>query len=202
MLSAWIDTSDGNYPCLPPDYKTCLKWEMFELIFSIVDRVAPKISDMILLQGLNKRLGTTGLGMKELLYHAGTTIRPEDIAPLPEQDSWVYNTTRYGKPAVGRSMVCDVFVCANWKVAGIFDEIGSRVNCGEFTNWDAYSLNIFEDPNNRPQICKDKDPDNTNCQMMGKYKLRLNNYNSRPMHPGMAEHCGGVNPTYDRGVAC
>ena len=43
-----------------------------------------------------------------------------------------YNTTRYGKPAVGESMVCCVFVCHMWKAGGIFGENGE--NCGEFTN--------------------------------------------------------------------
>ncbi len=46
----------------------------------------------------------------------------------------------------------------NWKMGGIFEEIDNQVNCGEFTNWNAYSLNIFDDPANRPQICKDVDP--------------------------------------------
>jgi hypothetical protein len=62
---------------------------------------------------------------------------------IVEQDSWVYNTTRYGEPAEGAAMVCCVFVCSMWKHAGIFGDMD--FNCAEMTNIDDYSLDIFDD---------------------------------------------------------
>lgn len=53
-----------------------------------------------------------------------------------EQDGWMYNTTRYGKPAMGPSMVCCVFVCNMWKAGGVFSNIDNDFQCAELTNWD------------------------------------------------------------------
>jgi hypothetical protein len=50
------------------DYEICLTWDIFELVFNTMDKISPKTSDMIFTQTLNKRVGTTGLNMKELLY--------------------------------------------------------------------------------------------------------------------------------------
>lgn len=61
-----------------------------------------------------------------------------DLITIVEQDDWVYNTTRYGEPTVGKNMVCCVYVCNSWKAAGIFGD--NEVNCGEFTNWDDVSV--------------------------------------------------------------
>ena len=39
-------------------------------------------------------------------------------------------------------------------------------------NEDVYSLNIFDDPANRPEACKQADPDNQVCQLMGERTLK------------------------------
>ena len=61
---------------------------------------------------------------------------------------------------------------------------------------------IFADPELRPDECKEVDPDNTNCQLMGKFKVELNDYNSKPLKAGMGELCEGHNPDYNRGSSC
>ena len=99
-------------------------------------------------------------------------------------------------------MVCCVFVCAVWKESGIFEEIGNDVNCGEFVNEDVYMLNVFEDPEKRPEACKKADPDNPVCQLMGSHTLYLNSYNTRPMTAHMAENCPSLAPDYVRPAGC
>jgi hypothetical protein len=141
LLWGWLDTERNNYPCLPPDFSSnCFDWEFLEIFVSLADRKSPWLGDMLWNQGLNKRLGTSGLRTSELLQEAakqGTT--PTKVIAMPESDSWLYNTTRYEQPAEGRAMVCCVFVCSTWKYAGIFGELTDSIDCSELTNWDDVS---------------------------------------------------------------
>jgi len=189
MLWGWIDTIMNNYPCLPPDYSSeCLQWELIETVFSLIDRAVPQIADLMWIEAWNKRLNTTGLRTADLYYEAYLQGIDASVIPtIPEQDSWLYQTTRYGEPAVGKSMVCCVFVCNGWKAAGLFDDIDSDFNCGELTNWDDYALDIFE---------------GTYQQMTGKYTLSLNNFNSRDPYPEMYETCPSLAPNYERSLDC
>ena len=56
-------------------------------------------------------------------------------------------------------MVCDVFVCELWKAAGLFGELADTIQCTEFTNFDAYTLNWFDADYKRPSECELADPD-------------------------------------------
>ena len=67
-------------------------------------------------------------------------LKPVDVLPIPEDDNWVYNMTRYDEPYVGKNMVCCVFVCNTWKAAGVFGALTDSINCGEQTNWDDVSV--------------------------------------------------------------
>ena len=62
---------------------------------------------------------------------------------VPEEDGWLYPTTRDGVPEVSPVMICNVFVCNVWKHAGIFKEIGDDIQCGETSVNDNYKLNIY-----------------------------------------------------------
>ena len=136
LLFGWIDTLYNNYPCVPNDYSTvCTQWEYFEAIFGVLDRAAPELVDMFVNQAFNLRLGTGGLRLPEILQEAGNRgIQSREIPAMVELDSYMYQTTRNGEPAVGRSMVCCVYVCASWKAAGLFGD--KEINCGEQTNAD------------------------------------------------------------------
>lgn len=116
---------------------------------------------------------------------------------VPEQDGWLYPTTRDGVPEDSPVMICNVFVCNVWKSAGVFTDIGDDIQCGETSVNDNYKLNIY---NNAPppgknlrhmckicdvslkysDVCQQADPGNPLCQVSGKYKLRLD---SRPGVP-------------------
>jgi hypothetical protein len=136
-----------NFPCLPPDFSSnCLQWEVLEPFIALVDRKIPEIGDMIWNPGMAKRLGTDALRTAELYYEADKQgMTPTDVIQVVEQDSWRYNTTRWGEPYVGQAMVCCVFVCNTWKSAGVFGELADSVNCAEFTNWDDVGDSSFFD---------------------------------------------------------
>jgi len=189
MLWGWLDTISQNFPCLPPDYSSnCLQWELVESLFALIDKSIPQLANLFWNQAWNHRLGTSGLTTAELFQEAGKrNMKSIEIPIIPEQDSWVYNTTRYGEPAVGKAMVCCVFVCNIWKAAGVFGDSTDQVNCGELTNYDDYVLDIFQD---------------TYTQMMGKYDLTLNDFNTKDIFPHMAEHCPSFAPDYEKPADC
>ncbi|RYH15252.1 hypothetical protein EON65_32050 [archaeon] len=107
-------------------------------------RITPpyaQIGDLIWNPGFAKRLNVGDLRTAALYQEAGKQgMKANEVIKIPEQDTWLYNTTRYDQPAVGRSMVCCVFVCATWKAAGVFGASGDDINCAELTNWDDVSL--------------------------------------------------------------
>jgi len=206
LLFGWIDTIKDNYPCLPPNYENCLAWEHFEVLFGYLDTVIPALGDVLFNQAWNFRLGTKNLLAAELFMYAGQhNIQANTISTIVEQDSWLYNTTRDGVPTVGQSQVCCVFVCNIWKHAGIFGDIADQIQCGEQTNWDDYSLNLFDTSRmgtNRPDSCKAQDPNNALCQLTGKYTLNLNDLNTRQPYPHQDETCPSLAPSYTRPANC
>lgn len=187
MLWGWIDTLYDNYPCVPDDYSSvCLQFELVESLFSIIDRTIPQISDLMWNPAFNKRIGTSDLGTADIFYAADQQgIEARAIPAIVEQDDWVYNTTRYGEPAVGKSMVCCVFVCNVWKAAGVFGDM--EINCAEMTNVDDYSLTIFED---------------TYQQILGRWTLTLNKYHTKTPYEHMAETCASLPPNYEQDPHC
>lgn len=187
MIWAWLDTLKGNFPCLPPDFSSnCMTWDLLELFTANVDRRIPEIGDQIWNAGLSKRLNVPENKMRtaELFQEAGKQgLTSNQVITIPEQDTWMYETTRYDQPAVGRSMVCCVFVCSTWKAAGVFGELADSINCAEQTNWDDYVLKIHEP---------------TYRQILGDYDLILNDYNTKDFYAHMAETCPASPPNYDQ----
>jgi hypothetical protein len=188
MLWGWIDTLYDNYPCVPTDYSSvCLTWDAVEPLFATIDRHIPQISAKMWNPSWNKRIGTTDLSTSQL-YQAAmeNNAMPSRVLPtVVEQDSWVYNTTRYDVPYEAPSLVCCVFVCNVWKSAGVFQ--GMDVNCAEQTNIDDYSLQIFEPAYE---------------QILGKWTLNLAHYNSKVPFSHMGETCPSQGPDYIQDPSC
>jgi len=190
MIWAWLDTPSGNFPCLPPDYSSnCMQWQLLEPFIAYIDRLIPEIGDMIWNPGMAKRLNTNdGLRTADYYMLAGKSgILTTDIIKMPEQDTWLYNTTRYDQPAVGRSMVCCVLVCSMWKAAGVFGDLAEMINCAEATNYDDYALTVHG-PAYR--------------QIVGSYSLDLPGYNTVTPYEHMHESCAALPPTYARESGC
>lgn len=191
LLWGWIDDAYLNMPCLPPDFSSnCATWSYFETSLGQIDRHT-NLGEMIWNPGIAKRLNVSDqLRTSELYQIAATEYNMDtfDILPIPEQDSWLYNTTRYGKPYVGKDMVCDVFVCNMWKAGGLFGDLKDKINCAEMTNWDVYVLDFL---------------DSNYTQINGNYTLMLQfDYNSKSPYEHMAENCASLPPDYTKSSNC
>lgn len=139
LLWGWIDDIALNLPCMPPDFSSrCSSWDYFETSLANIDRRMPDIGKMMWNPGMAKRLGVSDDLRTSDLYKIASEqgMTTEYLVSIPEQDSWEYNTTRYGKPTVGKDMVCDVFVCNIWKAGGVFGDLVDDFNCAELTPWD------------------------------------------------------------------
>ena len=217
FLFSWIDTESGNYPCVPPDYETCLEWMFLEPLSGFVDRTGmgsragdrASWAELLWLPALNHRLGTEGLGTLEA-YNAALErgIDPQTLVTQVEEDAWTYNLTRTGKDGVattvqGPSLVCSAFVCSVWKAAGLFGAVDDAINCAEFTPFDVHALKVFDDAYAFPSACEGVGGDQGGvCQIMGAWTLHLNEFNTRDMTPHMAEKCPSLPPGYARPHKC
>ena len=211
FLFGWIDLANDNFPCLPPDFKSiCLTRQFVPVIATFADRFMAASPENIFRQALNFRAGTQDLPVPDVIkfvWEHRNSMTFTQLYTLPEQDHWEYNTTRYGKPSVGRTMVCCVFVCSMWKAAGIFSEVGSsEIQCTEQTIWDIASMNIFDRSRigaGRPAMCQQADPDNTLCQISGEYTFHLKpDLNTRRLYKKMGEKCSSLAPDYIRRPGC
>jgi hypothetical protein len=202
LLWGWLDTNEGNYPCLPPDWTTCWNWSQFEVVFGLMDQFVPFIGDLLFNQAFNLRLGTQGLPAAELFQEAVEQgYAPDYLPTIVEEDSFMYNTTRNGQVAQGRSLVCCVFVCGMWKAAGVFGDMTDEIQCAELTNWDDYTLSILDAPA-RPAVCEAADPNNFLCQLEGQYSVILNDFATKSPYPFIAQRCPSQAPDYKKPFDC
>ena len=213
FLFGWLDTATGNLPCTPhSNYTICLGAELVEKIALFLDSLFESNHENFFRQALAHRVGlwnpTNTPSVIDSIYHGATAQNKNfvDLYQMPEQDSYLYNTTQAGASVVSKSMVCCVFVCNMWKAAGIFSEIGNQLQCGEQTLWDIYSMALFDSSKmgeGRPQVCKDADPTNPLCQLMGNMTMVLvPDVNTRPLYPNMGEKCAATCPAYNRPAGC
>ncbi len=87
--------------------------------------------------------------------------------------------------------------------------MGDKFNCGEFAVHDNYRLKIYEENFERPEVCVQWDPENPLCQMLGKYKLRLDSqpgvlprYNYLDIYPDFSNTCPSLAPDYVNPEGC
>ena len=206
ILWGWQDTVEDNYPCLPPSFgDLCLTPHHVQILFGVLDRAVNATANIIFLQAWNKRVGTDGLSFAEVLMYANQTagIQAQDIPVIVEKDSWVYETTRFGEPAVGPALVCCSFVCNVWKAGGLFGDLAREINCAEQTNLDDYTLDFLTTPNPLPSLCAKADPNNPLCQLEGDYSVNLGDvYGTRQPYAHMDEWCPSRAPGYERSTTC
>eukprot|EP00744_Colponema_vietnamica_P007426 GILI01010688.1.p1 GENE.GILI01010688.1~~GILI01010688.1.p1 ORF type:complete len:627 (-),score=62.59 GILI01010688.1:126-1850(-) len=217
FLFGWLDTETQNFPCTPgSNYTTCLMAEFAEQIAITLDSLFGSDHINFFRQSLAHRTGKwttdpeTTPTVLESLQFAQLALNQTfgDLIQVIEQDSWKYQTTRDQgtEIVIGKSMVCCVFVCNMWKAGGIFDSLGSEFTCAEQTLWDIYSMKIYDEDrmnDNRPQICKETDPTNPLCQLMGDITMHLvPDVNTRPLYPNMGERCAALPPQYIRPYNC
>lgn len=190
LIFSWIDTIEGNYP--PP-----LDANLVASVMTVWSQLQPTYAGNLWNEALNKRLGTQGLGLPEILVEVekrGSSFA--ELLAIPERDNWTYND--------GKSASCVAFILEMYKEAGIFGELGSSIEVTEFTIKDAYLLNIFENDSSRlPKWCNDGDTvELPFCQIRGKYRMELPGYNTMNLYPHMNERCPSMPPKYYRPEGC
>jgi hypothetical protein len=210
FLFGWLDTPNANMPCMPPDFKRCLDWAHVEYTALFLQRLSPALAAKFFGQALNHRINTTGLAVADVLYAAwnASGLVNGDIIAIPEQDSWLYDTTRYGLATVGPSQVCSTYGCNVLKHAGVFagTPLEGTIQCGEQAPWNMLALQLFDAAklgNNRPAICQLRDPANPYCQLTGHTTFTPDlTPNEKPLTAHTGETCPSINPAYNRSETC
>jgi hypothetical protein len=191
FLYGWLDTAHNNWPPLLAD-------EFIPVMFSIVEKIAPKVAYNFFTEALNKRLGVDGKNIAEIAALAASkNMEIEDVIAMVEQDGWEYTGE---EPRDGRSYVCSAFVAAVWKAGGIWGDM--EINATEFGPGDIYKLDIFEKNPKLPEQCVAADPDLPYCQLLGKYKFEMPGFSSVPLYAHMNEKCSINWPSYSRDDGC
>ncbi|KVI10325.1 hypothetical protein Ccrd_011267 [Cynara cardunculus var. scolymus] len=188
LIFSWIDTISDNYP--PP-----LDAHLVASVMTVWNHLQPAYAANMWNEALNKRLGTQGLDLPEILVEVerrGSSFA--ELLAIPEQDEWVY--------ADGKSTSCVAYVLEMYKEAGLFGDLASQIQVTEFT--DAYMLNFFENDSSRlPKWCNEGDTvELPFCQIKGKYRMELPGYNSMDPYPHMTESCPSLPPDYSRPDYC
>ncbi|CAN7038965.1 unnamed protein product [Brassica rapa subsp. trilocularis] len=182
LIFSWIDTVTENYP--PP-----LDSHLVASFMTVWSKMQPDYAANMWNEALNKRLGTKGLDLSDVLVEVekrGSSF--DKLLAIPEQDDWIYSD--------GKSTSCIAFILEMYKEAGLFGSLADSIQVTEFTLKDAYMLNFFETNASRlPKWCNDNDSVKLPyCQILGKYRLQLPGYNTMEPYTHMNEQCPSLPP--------
>jgi len=186
FIFTWIDTTTKNFPFVTTT-------ELIEFVFSIVSKIYPKYSDLIVTEALNIRIGQKGLTLQQAIAEAARQGKSfEQIIAEPELEGIEYND--------GLNYVCSCFIISYYKHGGLFGDL--KISPNEFTPKDVYILDIFDKEFKKPQECIDDNPDLPYCQVMGKFILTLDNYSTIKPYEHMNEKCPSLGPDFIREDGC
>ena len=188
FISTWLDTVDKNFPFIATS-------EIVEFIFSLVSKVYPPASDLIITENINIRVGKQNLTFQQAVAEAARQGKSlEQLLAEPEKEGIKYSD--------GLNYVCSCFVVAYWKHGGLFGDLDLSPN--EFGPRDIYMLDIFDKNVTRPQECIDDNPDLPYCQVMGRFILDLEEgaYSSIKPYAHMNERCSSQGPDFIREEGC
>ena len=186
FIFSWIDTTTKNMPFITQQ-------EFVEFVFSLMSKIYPKASDLLVTEGLNLRLGTKNMTLQQVIAEAARRGKSfEELMAEPELEGVEYHD--------GLSYVCSCFVIAYFKHGGMFDNIDFSPN--EFTPKDVYTLDIFDKDFIKPQECIEDNPDLPYCQLVGKFYLELNDYSTVKPYDHMNEKCPSQGPDFIREDGC
>tara|TARA_B100001248_G_C27391830_1_gene462852 strand:+ start:314 stop:1765 length:1452 start_codon:yes stop_codon:yes gene_type:complete len=193
FLFGWIDQDENNFPGnLSMPFITNLAANLYKYSF------AQKEIDTFLTQALNHRLDTIDKNKNSnynFIKIISESIRLNyslyKIFNIPEDDNWDYSD--------GKSYVCNTLVTLIYKLGGLFNLINNQIQATEFSPRDSYMVKIFDNEKWYPSQC---DNGNGLCQIMGKYKVILPEFNTIEMYPKMNQKCPSLPPKYDRPDKC
>ena len=129
VLMGFLDSHDGNKICADTSATMCTEKEHIEMLFSVAEKVAYAAA-RVFKPAIMQRAGVDfDLPIVEAYYKAQTDdgIDPGDVHLIPEEDNWLYPTTKYGEPYDSDVSICNVFTCKVLRAAGIFGDIGDEI---------------------------------------------------------------------------
>lgn len=173
-----------------PDY---LDSDFIGTILNVVERYFPSFAQRIAGKGYNKRINSEGLSFSniwEKVYEKNTSF--DELNRIVENENWKYENKI--------NLICSALVVFLYKAAGLFGNL--KINSQEFTPYDLFSLNFFEQNSNRLiGPCKGRMV-NGYCQLMGRMLLNVTNTNLVEPYDNMAENCPSIPPLYERTKGC
>lgn len=191
FLYGWVDTPEDNWPAI-------LGKDLVPVAFGLVERINRNTTDIFFTSALNKKLGTEGLNISEIVVEAGKRgLNISEVMALTEVDGWKYT----GEYHDGLSMVCSSFVVNYWKAAGLFDDV-LPIYGQEWGPKDVYQVDFFEKNWDKPAACKAADPDTPWCQLLGKYRMTFPNFSAYKPYPNMNNKCPSLAPDFYRPDGC
>lgn len=96
----------------------------------------------------------------------------------------------------GYSYVCSAYVASFYQMSGMLD--GITIIPTEFTPKDIYQLGVFDLNWDRPEQCKQTDPDIPWCQIMGVWTMETPGASTITPYSHMNERCSSLSPDYIR----
>lgn len=185
FLFSWLDTHK-NFPSYMDN-------EIFLPLFGIFAQVSSSTFSLIAGEGLNMRVGTKGLPFNEILNEAAKkNLTFEDLITIPEQQGWKYSD--------GENYVCSCFCAGFYKAGGLFDDL--EIQPQEFTPKDIYQLNFFDTNYNKPEVCKEADPETPYCQIMGSNRVVFRGVGTINPYNKMNQRCESQAPDFIRNEGC
>lgn len=167
-------------------------------MFKLVEDIDPKLAYNFFTEALNFRLGTTDKNISEIAeLAAAQDMSVSDVMAMPEKDGWEYTGL---EPTDGRNWVCSAYVAAYFKAAGLFGDMD--IQSTEFATMDVYIMKLFDETTPLPDACVAADPDLPYCQILGKYRIKLDQYNTIVPYDNMFENCAINFPHYQRDAGC
>ena len=189
FLYGWVDTPEDNWPTLLPA-------DFVPIVFAMLEIVDKNLTDYFFTESLNKKLGTVGLSIAGIADEgAKRGMNVSEVMAMIEVDGWKYT----GYYHDGESMVCSSYVVGLWKAAGLFDDY---INAVEWSPKDVYQVDFFNKTYDRPQQCKDADPDTQWCQLLGKYRMTFPGFSSLSPYAHMNDKCESIAPDFFRPDGC
>jgi hypothetical protein len=125
----FLDSHEGNFLCADTAGTMCTEKEHFEMIFSVAEKLLDAAARVFKPAIMQRAQVDFDLPIVEAYYKAYKEdgIAPGDVHIIPEEDSWMYPTTRNGEPFESDVSICNVFTCKVLRAAGVFGDIGDEI---------------------------------------------------------------------------
>lgn len=154
VVTGLLDTLSGNLICADSQQQMCMEPETWEMVFHVVEKRSVE-SARVFKPAMMVRAGVPfDEPLIEAYFAADQSglSEPRNLHNVPEDNDYIYNTTKDGEPIMSRVAICNVFTCNVWKAGGLLSPHFDDINCGELRVGDNYRLKVYDEDFQRPQV--------------------------------------------------